>query len=50
LSEGRTDIVKEFQGCQGGPADLGGYYLFDSEKAQAAMNPSRTLNSILDTI
>lgn len=50
LSSARADIVEEFQGCQGSPADLGGYYLFDSEKANKAMNPSKTLTSILDSI
>mmetsp|Transcript_35997 Transcript_35997/g.39787 ORF Transcript_35997/g.39787 Transcript_35997/m.39787 type:complete len:778 (+) Transcript_35997:74-2407(+) len=50
LSEARPDIVNEFQNCQGNPADLGGYYLFDPEKAHKAMNPSKTLNSILDSL
>eukprot|EP00547_Thalassionema_nitzschioides_P005681 CAMPEP_0194217748 /NCGR_PEP_ID=MMETSP0156-20130528/22186_1 /TAXON_ID=33649 /ORGANISM="Thalassionema nitzschioides, Strain L26-B" /LENGTH=759 /DNA_ID=CAMNT_0038946873 /DNA_START=186 /DNA_END=2461 /DNA_ORIENTATION=+ len=49
LSAAREDIVKEFQGCQGQPADLGGYYMFDAEKAKAAMNPSKTLTSILES-
>lgn len=50
LSEGRTDIVEEFKLCQGEPVDLGGYYLFDPNKAHAAMNPSSTLNEILASI
>lgn len=50
LSDARADIVSEFQSCQGNPADLGGYYLFDPEKAHSAMNPSQTLNSILDSL
>lgn len=47
LSENRGAIVEEFQQCQGNPADLGGYYMFDGEKTKAAMNPSPTLNKVL---
>jgi isocitrate dehydrogenase len=50
LSENRSQIVEEFKGSQGKPVDLGGYYLFDPEKAKAAMNPSATLNKILESI
>lgn len=50
LSEGRAAIVEEFKACQGEPVDLGGYYLFNSQKAHAAMNPSTTLNKILASI
>jgi len=50
LSESRTQIVSEFTGCQGDAVDLGGYYLFDADKANKAMNPSPTLTSILDSI
>jgi isocitrate dehydrogenase len=49
LSQNRAQIVSEFQQSQGKPVDLGGYYLFDSEKARKAMNPSPTLNKILST-
>lgn len=48
LSQSRSDIVADFQKSQGDAADLGGYYLFDYEKTKAAMNPSKTLNSIMD--
>lgn len=47
LSENRAQIVAEFQQSQGDPVNLGGYYLFDSEQARTAMNPSPTLNRIL---
>lgn len=47
LSEHRSQIVEEFKVSQGHPVDLGGYYLFNAQKARAAMNPSPTLNSIL---
>ena len=50
LSNARTQIVEEFKQCQGDPVDLGGYYLFDSKKTGDAMNPSATLNKILDSI
>jgi isocitrate dehydrogenase len=50
LSEARSQIVEEFQRCQGEPVDLGGYYLFDPVKASQAMNPSPTLNKILASI
>ena len=50
LSNGRAAIVDEFKDCQGEAVDLGGYYLFDSDKASAAMNPSTTLNTILASI
>lgn len=48
LSSHRSEIVAEFQKSQGDAADLGGYYLFDYEKTKAAMNPSKTLNSIMN--
>lgn len=50
LTEARSAIVEEFKTSQGDPVDLGGYYLFDSEKTQEAMNPSPTLNSILKSM
>jgi len=50
LSNGRSKIVEEFTECQGNPVDLGGYYLVDPEKVGKAMNPSKTLNKILDSI
>lgn len=49
LSDGRADIIEEFKNCQGDPVDLGGYYLLDSEKVSKAMNPSKTLNKILES-
>ena len=49
LTKARSQIVEEFASCQGDPVDLGGYYLFDTKKTRKAMNPSKTLNAILDT-
>lgn len=50
LSAARPHIVSEFKDCQGKPADIGGYYLFDYEKTKAAMNPSKTLNALLEKL
>jgi len=48
LSGSRSKIVDEFKACQGEPVDLGGYYMFDKDKAKRAMTPSPTLNDILE--
>ena len=48
LSSNRSKIVDEFKACQGDPVDLGGYYMFDKDKAKRAMTPSATLNDILN--
>jgi isocitrate dehydrogenase len=50
LTAARADIVAEFKKSQGEPVDLGGYYLFDPDKARASMNPSATLNAILNSM
>jgi isocitrate dehydrogenase len=49
LSDGRADIIEEFKTCQGDPVDLGGYYLMDRVKVGKAMNPSKTLNKIMES-
>ncbi|MEW6506880.1 MAG: NADP-dependent isocitrate dehydrogenase [Bacteroidota bacterium] len=41
-------IVEELLAVQGKPADLGGYYMPDDEKAFSVMRPSSTLNRIID--
>jgi isocitrate dehydrogenase len=43
-------IFEELLAVQGKPVDIGGYYLPDEEKANAALRPSETFNSILATI
>lgn len=48
LSSNRSKIVEEFKFCQGDPVDLGGYYLLDYKQTSNAMQPSPTLNSILE--
>lgn len=50
LSTNEDTINRELLGAQGDPVDIGGYYLPDPGKLKAAMRPSNTLNSILDTL
>jgi hypothetical protein len=38
-------VVAELLGVQGSPADIGGYYRPEDEKAFAVMRPSATLNA-----
>ena len=47
LTENEQTIVKELSAVQGKPADIGGYYLPDTEKCNAVMRPSATLNATL---
>lgn len=47
LSKHETTILSELNAAQGGPVDIGGYYLVDAEKTSKAMRPSQTLNAIV---
>ncbi|MEL7509526.1 MAG: NADP-dependent isocitrate dehydrogenase [Cyanobacteria bacterium J06554_1] len=47
LSEHEAKIVNELNTVQGGPVDIGGYYLADADKASKVMRPSDTLNAAL---
>lgn len=47
LAEQEATILNEINATQGHPADLGGYYLPDDTKAEAAMRPSPTFNKAL---
>ncbi len=47
LTENEAKIVSELNAVQGSPVDIGGYYLPDDAKANAALRPSATLNAIL---
>jgi len=49
LKENRSQIVSELKQCQGKAVDIGGYYKFDPIKTDAAMRPSVTLNTIIDS-
>jgi isocitrate dehydrogenase len=50
LTEGEAKINQELIAAQGKPADVGGYYRFDPEKASQAMRPSPTLNAALESL
>ena len=47
LRRNEKAIIGELEAAQGSSVDIGGYYLPDEEKAEAAMRPSPTLNAIL---
>ena len=47
LSEQSDTIVEELGAVQGHPADIGGYFRPDPEKAATVMRPSSTLNDAL---
>ncbi|WP_432476863.1 NADP-dependent isocitrate dehydrogenase [Nocardioides sp. GXQ0305] len=47
LSSQEDAIVDELAAVQGEPADIGGYYRPDADKAAAVMRPSKTLNEAL---
>ena len=47
LAENEQKIVSELLAVQGKPVDIGGHYLPDDAKANAALRPSPTLNAIL---
>ncbi|HIY22770.1 MAG TPA: NADP-dependent isocitrate dehydrogenase [Candidatus Brachybacterium merdigallinarum] len=50
LTEGEETIAQELLAVQGEPADIGGYYRPDPEKASSVMRPSATFNRILEEI
>ena len=50
LAENEHRIVEELLSVQGQPVDIGGYYLPNAEKAEEAMRPSPTFNTIIDAI
>lgn len=50
LAANEAKIVEELLAVQGKPADIGGYYLPDDAKANAALRPSETFNAILAAI
>ena len=50
LRENEHTIAEELIAVQGSPADIGGYYRPDDEKATAVMRPSKTLNEALATL
>jgi isocitrate dehydrogenase len=50
LAANEAKIVEELNAVQGKPVDIGGYYQPDDAKASAALRPSATFKSILETI
>lgn len=50
LQENEAKIIEELNAAQGAPVDIGGYYQPDEGKTSAAMRPSATLNSVIDSI
>ncbi|MFI7275257.1 NADP-dependent isocitrate dehydrogenase [Streptomyces sp. NPDC049879] len=50
LAEQESAIVGELAAVQGSPADIGGYYQPDPEKAAAVMRPSKTFNQAIDSL
>jgi isocitrate dehydrogenase len=50
LTSAEETIAEEMIAVQGQPADIGGYYAPDPEKATAVMRPSATFNKILASL
>ncbi|RMD47225.1 MAG: NADP-dependent isocitrate dehydrogenase, partial [Aquificota bacterium] len=50
LKENEQKILEEIKATEGKPADIGGWYHPDDEKAEKAMRPSETFNKIIDSI
>ncbi len=50
LTAQEATIVRELNGAQGKPVDIGGYYHPSATKCAAAMRPSATLNAALETL
>jgi len=50
LTTNEEKIVSELLAVQGQPVDIGGYYLPDDAKANAALRPSATFNAVLAAI
>jgi isocitrate dehydrogenase len=50
LTANEDTIFAELLSVQGKPADIGGYFLPDDDKANAALRPSETFNAILAAI
>jgi isocitrate dehydrogenase len=50
LAESESEIIDELIAAQGKPMDIGGYYHPDPELSAQAMRPSKTLNSVIDSI
>ena len=49
LSDNERTIIEELNGVQGEPVDIDGYYRPDPKICGASMQPSKTLNNIIDS-
>ncbi len=50
LTEKEASILAEIASAEGKPTDIGGYYKPDKDMAFNALRPSKTLNSIVDSL
>jgi isocitrate dehydrogenase len=50
LTEKEASILSEIASAEGKPTDIGGYYKPDKDMAFNALRPSKTLNSIVDSL
>ncbi|UCM99215.1 NADP-dependent isocitrate dehydrogenase [Sulfurimonas sp. SWIR-19] len=50
LIKNEEKILSELAAAEGSPKDIGGYFHPDDAKAEKAMRPSATLNTIIDSI
>jgi isocitrate dehydrogenase len=50
MAANEATILKDLVDCQGPAVDLGGYYHVDAKKVDKAMNPSDTLNGIIERL
>jgi isocitrate dehydrogenase len=51
MKQNESNIIEELNNkAQGKPVDIGGYFRPDAAKAEKAMRPSETLNSIIESI
>ncbi|MGB7327405.1 MAG: NADP-dependent isocitrate dehydrogenase [Rubripirellula sp.] len=50
LTDNESKILGELGAAQGNPVDIGGYYMAEPAKVQAAMRPSGSLNAAIDSL
>ena len=50
LEQHETVILRELNGVQGAPVEVGGYYHPDPARAARAMRPSPTLNAVIESL
>ncbi|NUR17864.1 MAG: NADP-dependent isocitrate dehydrogenase, partial [Dermatophilaceae bacterium] len=50
LADNIETISQELVDAQGHPVDIGGYYRPDAAKVATVMRPSKTFNSVIDSL